>query len=199
MRGLLSDDSKPARSYSDSALICRARAICWRISADGLRRPRSICERYGLLTPARSANRRTLILATSRCDLIKSPTSASGLFKSSGITLDRSFVVSGKQPVHVGLAVAVTTNQLCTQLIDTREQLATLVRPRLFELVQRVGVGNELVITERRQVIVAGAIHETVEFFGQGMVAEIRCRARRARCATGEVRGQDCRQLVGEA
>src|SRR4051794_17183863 len=180
MRGLLSDDSKPARSYSDSALICRARAICWRIAADGLRRPRSICERYGLLTPARSANRRTLILATSRCDLIRSPTSASCLFKSSGITaIARLFVVGGKQPVHVGLAIAVTTNQLGAQLVDPCKQLPALLGPRLLEVVQRVGVANELVISERGQVVVAGAIHETVEFLGERMVTEIRGRTRR--------------------
>ena len=39
-----------------SALIESPLAICCRISALGLRRPRSICDRYGLLIPVRSAS-----------------------------------------------------------------------------------------------------------------------------------------------
>ncbi len=38
-RALASGSRMPARSYSVSALMCSALAICWRISADGLRSP----------------------------------------------------------------------------------------------------------------------------------------------------------------
>src|SRR3954468_12809088 len=115
------------------------------------------------------------------------------------MTLDRSLVVSGKQSVDVRLSIAVTTNQLGAQLVDAGEELTALVGPGLLELVQRVGVPNELVVSERRQVVVTGAVHQTVEQLGEGVVAEIRGRARRSRCPTREVRGQDRRQLVGKA
>src|SRR4051794_17256466 len=68
--------SRPARTYSVSTLIFSALASAWRISADGRRRPRSICDKYGFDTPASSASRRTDMLATSRCDLMKAPSSA---------------------------------------------------------------------------------------------------------------------------
>ena len=46
----------PARTYSASAEIRRPVAIWARISADGLRSPRSIWLRYGLLIPATFAS-----------------------------------------------------------------------------------------------------------------------------------------------
>src|SRR3954470_17467139 len=82
-RGVPSGSIRPARSYNDSALICSAAASWLRISADGLRRPRSICDRYGLLTPAWSARRRMLILPISRWDLMNSPSSVRRLSSSS--------------------------------------------------------------------------------------------------------------------
>src|SRR6185437_16147196 len=48
-------------------------AICWRMSALGLRRPRSIWLRYGLDTPAFWASWRIEIFACSRCSLMYSP------------------------------------------------------------------------------------------------------------------------------
>ena len=65
----------PARTYSDSTLIRSAWATCWSTSADGLRSPRSICERYGLETSANSASRRTESLARSRWVRMNAPTS----------------------------------------------------------------------------------------------------------------------------
>ena len=49
----------PACTYSVSAEIRSALAICWRISADGRRSPRSIWLRYGLEIPASSDSRRS--------------------------------------------------------------------------------------------------------------------------------------------
>src|SRR3954464_5732632 len=49
----------PACAYRFSAEIFRPRAICARISADGLRSPRSTCDRHGLLTPAVRASSRS--------------------------------------------------------------------------------------------------------------------------------------------
>src|SRR5579859_6866096 len=54
----------------------RPLAICWRISALGLRRPRSIWLRYGLDTPACWDSCRSEILACSRCSLMYSPMDA---------------------------------------------------------------------------------------------------------------------------
>src|SRR5437870_2761250 len=48
-------------------------AICWRMSALGLRRPRSIWLRYGLDTPAAWASWRMEIFACSRCSRMYSP------------------------------------------------------------------------------------------------------------------------------
>src|SRR5271155_364202 len=48
-------------------------AICCRMSALGLRRPRSIWLRYGLETPADWASWRIEIFACSRCSLMYSP------------------------------------------------------------------------------------------------------------------------------
>src|SRR5437588_11463683 len=48
-------------------------AICCRMSALGLRRPRSIWLRYGLGTPAFWASWRIEIFACSRCSLMYSP------------------------------------------------------------------------------------------------------------------------------
>ena len=64
----------------------------------------------------------------------------------------------GEQAVDVGLAIAITAHELRAQLVDAGEQLATLVRAGLLELVECIGVANELVLAERRQVVVAGAI-----------------------------------------
>src|SRR5438876_4322369 len=51
----------------------RPLAICCRMSALGLRRPRSIWLRYGLDTPADWASWRIEIFACSRCSLMYSP------------------------------------------------------------------------------------------------------------------------------
>src|SRR4051794_12571632 len=53
----------------------RALAICWRISADGLRSPRSIWLRYGLEMPAMSDSLRRERRATLRCSRMNSPRS----------------------------------------------------------------------------------------------------------------------------
>src|SRR5580698_10696817 len=63
----------PACTYSASAEMRRPLAICARMSALGLRRPRSIWLRYGLDTPACCASWRIEILACSRCSLMYSP------------------------------------------------------------------------------------------------------------------------------
>jgi len=65
----------PALTYKVSADISSARAICCKMSADGRRMPRSICERYGFDTPADRARSRMLFCAFSRCWRINSPTS----------------------------------------------------------------------------------------------------------------------------
>src|SRR5438309_11682267 len=64
-----------ALTYSVSAEMRRALAICWRISADGLRRPRSIWLRYGLEMPAMSESLRSDRRATLRCSRMNSPRS----------------------------------------------------------------------------------------------------------------------------
>ena len=53
----------------------RALAICWRISADGRRRPRSIWLRYGLEIPASSDSRRRESRAELRCSRMNEPSS----------------------------------------------------------------------------------------------------------------------------
>ena len=57
----------PALTYKVSADISSARAICCKMSADGRRMPRSICDRYGFDTPADRARSRMLFCAFSRC------------------------------------------------------------------------------------------------------------------------------------
>src|SRR5208282_3105476 len=52
-----------------------ALAICWRISADGRRSPRSIWLRYGLEIPASSDSRRRERRAVLRCSRMKDPRS----------------------------------------------------------------------------------------------------------------------------
>src|ERR687890_377653 len=52
----------------------RPRAIDDRISADGLRSPRSTCDRYGLLTPAARASSRSDTWAALRWLRMNSPT-----------------------------------------------------------------------------------------------------------------------------
>src|SRR5215471_18759363 len=63
----------PACTYSASAEIRSPLAICCKISALGLRRPRSIWLRYGLDTPAAEESCRSEILACSRCWRMYSP------------------------------------------------------------------------------------------------------------------------------
>src|ERR1700722_19647123 len=53
-----------------------ALAICWRISADGRRSPRSIWLRYGLEMPASSESRRSESRAEPRCSRMKEPRSS---------------------------------------------------------------------------------------------------------------------------
>src|SRR5262245_52565394 len=65
----------PARTYNASAEIRSPLAICWRISALGLRRPRSIWLRYGFETPASLDSWRSEIFALLRCCLMYSPMS----------------------------------------------------------------------------------------------------------------------------
>ena len=69
---------RPGRRASPSE-ISRARAICWRISADGLRRPRSIWLRYGLEMPAISDSLRSESWPTRRCSRMNSPRSSQGV------------------------------------------------------------------------------------------------------------------------
>src|SRR5271169_5106048 len=52
-----------------------ALAICWRISAEGRRSPRSIWLRYGLEIPASSESRRSESRAVPRCSRMKEPRS----------------------------------------------------------------------------------------------------------------------------
>src|SRR6266540_5608760 len=64
----------PACTYRVSAEIRSPFAIACRISALGLRRPRSICDRYGMETPASPAALRRESFALSRWSLMKLPT-----------------------------------------------------------------------------------------------------------------------------
>src|SRR5580693_3820981 len=63
----------PACTYSASAEMRSPLAICCRMSALGLRSPRSIWLRYGLDTPAACASWRIDFPACSRCSLMYSP------------------------------------------------------------------------------------------------------------------------------
>src|SRR5271154_2529729 len=66
----------PACTYRVSAEMRSALAICWRISAEGRRSPRSIWLRYGLEIPASSERRRSESRAEPRCSRMKEPRSS---------------------------------------------------------------------------------------------------------------------------
>src|SRR6266536_1759073 len=67
--------SSPARRYITGVETRRALASCWRTSALGRRRPRSIWLRYGLLTPACSASWRSEMRALWRRSRMNPPMS----------------------------------------------------------------------------------------------------------------------------
>src|SRR5439155_4130970 len=92
----------PARTYSVSAEMRSALAICWRISADGFRRPRSIWLRYGLEMPACSESFRSDRRATRRCSRMNSPRSRMRSSSPCMATYDKRWRTSGgdgKQPL----------------------------------------------------------------------------------------------------
>ena len=68
----------PACSYSVSAETFSVSAIACSTCSDGARRPRSICDRYGLEIPASRANSRIDIADSSRWRRMKSPREDSG-------------------------------------------------------------------------------------------------------------------------
>ena len=127
----------PARTYRVSELISRARAICWRISADGLRRPRSIWLRYGLEMPASSDSLRSDSWPTRRCSRMNSPSSSHRLSSSSRTRGEDTATIASRtksaasraplagspqEGLDVGLAGAVAPGELGLEGVDAGEQ-----------------------------------------------------------------------------
>src|SRR3974390_1660977 len=106
-----------------------ALAICWRIRADGLRRPRSIWLRYGLEIPASSDSRRSDSRAELRCSRMKAPRSCqrSGSCRATSAPRVRARPGSGKQPVGACVPALVPVDDLALQLVDALVQRAAVV------------------------------------------------------------------------
>src|SRR5215472_6339127 len=90
----------PACTYSASAEIRRPLAICCKISALGLRRPRSIWLRYGFETPAAEESCRSEILACSRCWRMYSPMEPTFMGLTSTVNHKVLAIASGLQAPH---------------------------------------------------------------------------------------------------
>ena len=110
------------------------------MSADGFRRPRSICDRYGLDTLANSANRRTDISARSRWVRMNAPTSSGSDVSIDPSSLSRSAGISersgSEEALDRSLALAVTANQLCAQRIESLVAIAAIVGDAALERCQ---------------------------------------------------------------
>src|SRR4051794_2122071 len=118
----------------------RALAICWRISADGLRRPRSIWLRYGLEMPARSDRRRSDNRALLRCSRMNAPRSyARSSSAIGGARLLPPPSVLGEQLVRVGRARLVPVDDLGLERVDPVEHEAPALAQAALELGQLVG------------------------------------------------------------
>ena len=123
--------SSPARTYSAlDADLQRLGELPGGSRPTGRRSPRSICDRYGFDTPARSASRRTDMLATSRWALMKSPSSAR---RSSSSWRDvvgchrRRSITRRRLVGIVRLLAPVAPDELLAQVVELGEQLLALV------------------------------------------------------------------------
>src|SRR3712207_4771406 len=92
----------------------RALAICWRISADGFRSPRSIWLRYGFEIPATSDSFRSDMRPTWRCSRMNWPRSVQ---RSSNGCIDLL-----QQRLDRGLAGPVPAGDLGLQRVDALVQ-----------------------------------------------------------------------------
>src|SRR5688572_27685175 len=99
-----------------------ALAICWRMSADGLRRPRSIWLRYGFEIPAISLSLRSEMRPTWRWSRMNAPTSA----QRSSRSLMGRVMPSLQERFDRRLAGLVAPGDLGLQRVDGGEQRAPL-------------------------------------------------------------------------
>src|SRR5262249_3310291 len=117
-----------------------ARAIAWRISALGLRRPRSIWLRYGFEMPASSLSLRNDSRALRRWSRMNSPRS---------LSLDsRSGVI---RPARSRLAHLVPGGQLGVHPVDHLVEPAPLLRHLLLQRTELADCRPQLVVVQARQ------------------------------------------------
>src|SRR4051812_9115679 len=161
----------PARTYRVSAEMRSALAICWRISADGLRSPRSIWLRYGLEMPAMSDRRRNDSRAMLRCSRMNCPSSPQRSGSSfTGVTLAAVSArpVDGtwrllQQAVDVGLAALVPAHQLLLQGVDALEQRPALTRDMPLQAGQVVDELVDLGVGQLAEVTQAVGVEDLIE------------------------------------
>src|SRR5215212_4984890 len=166
----------PARTYSVSAEMDRALAICWRISADGLRSPRSIWLRYGFEIPARSESFRRVMRADSRCSRMKRPTSCQRASRSiTPAAYGSRAEVLSQERFDRGLAGLVPAGDLGLEHVDA--------------LVEGAAAGGQLGLVGR----------EVLHQGGQPAVVQLGEPAQHARAGDGiELRGVELARTGGE-
>ena len=106
------------------------RAIPWRISADGLRRPRSIWLRYGFEMPASSLSLRSDSRALRRWSRMKSPRSCSRVSSESSDSVSHPAVPATRRSAITRSIASITTCICARRSESSRSKLRSAVERR---------------------------------------------------------------------